>query len=399
MTGLAVASVCGGTVYEAAADPGGICSSYHRQGYRFEIGGGHWIFGGSPDVLALLHELTPLVAHERRAAVHFAGVGRSVPYPFQDHVAELDQALAAAAAAEGGHEPDGPTMDRWLEARFGPTLCERFFHPFHERYTAGLYRTLAPQDAYKSPQGQQGYNTTFRYPPAGLDVLTRALAGRSDVRYGHRVTAIDVRSRTLAFADGSEAGYDQLVCTLPLDVTLALCGVGADRLGPPDPHTSVLVVNIGGTKGPTCPTEHWVYDPESEAGFHRYGVYSNVDPSFVPDGDPSRVALYVEHADAGGQRPGPDAEAALVQATVAELVARGVVDQVEVVDVSWVDAAYTWTRPGSTWVADALAVLAGMGVQQVGRYARWHFQGIADSVADGLAAGRASAAGRGAGSA
>ena len=40
-------------------------------------------------------------------------------------------------------------------------------------------------------------------------------------------------------------------------------------------------------------------------------------------------------------------------------------------------------------VADALAALEAVGVEQVGRYARWHFQGIADSLADGLAAGAA----------
>lgn len=390
VTGLAVASTCSdATVYEATEDPGGICGSYHRDGYRFEVGGGHWIFGGSPEVLDLLHGLTPLVAHERRASVHFAGVGRSVPYPFQDHVAELDPQLAVLASGEGGGAPTGPTMAHWLEARFGPSLCDRFFHPFHERYTAGLFRELAPQDAYKSPQGQQGYNTTFRYPPAGLDVLTRALASGSDVRYGHRVTAIDTDTRVLAFADGTEAGFDQLVCTLPLDVTLELCGIGPDQAGPPDPHTSVVVVNIGGTRGPACPTDHWVYDAESIAGFHRYGIYSNVDRSFVPEGDPGRVALYVEHAVPGGQRPEPADEQELVRATVDELVSRGVVDRVEVVDVSWVPSAYTWTRPGSTWVADALDLLAARGVQQVGRYARWHFQGIADSVAEGLAAGRA----------
>jgi protoporphyrinogen oxidase len=409
VTGLAAGIATGGTVLEATEEPGGICGSYYvRPGtterlparpadgdaYRFEVGGGHWIFGGDPAVLDLLGRHTPLVAHERRAAVHLAASGATVAYPFQDHVAELDGALAARARAEqaAAVAPTEPTMDAWFEARFGRSLCERFFHPFHERYTAGLYRTLAPQDAYKSPSGAapgpRGYNVTFRYPPAGLDVLARSMAAAADVRYDARVVAIDPLGRTLGLADGREVAYRRVLATVPLDVALRLAAVDPTTLPPPDPATSVLVVNIGGQRGRRCPAHHWLYDPEAEAGFHRYGVYSNVDPSFVPGGDPGRVAIYVEHAMARGARPSAADEAALVDATVRELQARDVVGEVEVVDVSWVDAAYTWTRPGSTWAAEAIAALEALGIEPVGRYARWHFQGIAESVAEGLAAGR-----------
>lgn len=73
---------------------------------------------------------------------------------------------------------------------------------------------------------------------------------------------------------------------------------------------------------------------------------------------------------------------------VAELTGRGYIGRTEVVDRSWVEVAYTWRRPGSGWVEQALAALAAVGVRQVGRYARWKFQGIAESVGEGLAAGR-----------
>ncbi len=107
---------------EAAADPGGICSSYYvRPGttarlarrpddgdaYRFEIGGGHWIFGGDPSVLALLDRHSPLIAHERRAAVHLAASGATLAYPFQDHVADLDP----VEAERGGRLAGGTLAD------------------------------------------------------------------------------------------------------------------------------------------------------------------------------------------------------------------------------------------------------------------------------------------------
>jgi len=62
---------------------------------------------------------------------------------------------------------------------------------------------------------------------------------------------------------------------------------------------------------------------------------------------------------------------------------------VEVADPTWVDVAYTWRWPGSRWREEALTMLEARGIFPVGRFARWRFQGIADSVRDGLMAGAA----------
>src|ERR1700730_8245413 len=48
MTGLAAGMASGFTVLEGRGCPGGMCASYLKDGYAFEIGGGHWIFGGDP---------------------------------------------------------------------------------------------------------------------------------------------------------------------------------------------------------------------------------------------------------------------------------------------------------------------------------------------------------------
>ena len=57
-------------------------------------------------------------------------------------------ALAEMLAAR----PTGAaTMAGWLDGQFGPTLGDLFFRPFHDAYTAGLWREIAPQDGYKTP--------------------------------------------------------------------------------------------------------------------------------------------------------------------------------------------------------------------------------------------------------
>ncbi len=408
VTGLTAGAMSGATVFEQSDGPGGICRSYYvrpgtseplarstvdEDAYRFEVGGGHWIFGGEPQTIATLESLAPFRVYNRKAAVRLGSLGRSVPYPLQAHVEDLGAELAEAAAKEIANAPPlseaSPTLAAWLESSFGPSLCRVFFFPFHDRYTAGLTASIAPQDGYKTPPaGAPGYNATFRYPVGGLDQLADRLAERCDIRYGRRVVGIETKDKILRFSDESEHGYDRLVSTLPLHTAIAAAGLVVDDR--PDPHTSVLVLNLGGERGPACPDVHWQYEPDSSSGFHRIGFYSNVEPDFLPAGsrNGTHISMYVERAFLGGRDDPVDIDA-YTDAVIAELQARGYIGRVEAMHPSWVDVAYTWRTPGSRWREHALAALADAGIEQVGRYARWHFQGIADSIRDGRSVGDA----------
>lgn len=446
VTGLACGWASGLPVYEASTSPGGICASYYvrpdgevldgapddGEAYRFEIGGGHWLFGGTPEVLETLGRLAPLRRYQRRARVRLRFPDeRVVSYPVQYHLHDLDGGMRQAALAEleaaagagggaaeggkGGRGRDGgvggdgaaPTMRGWLAGAFGPTLCDTFFFPFHERYTDGLYDRIAAQDTAKTPLDIErvragaagspgsgpaaGYNQTFCYPEGGLDTLAAAMAARADVRYGRRVVAIDTARRVLHFDDGEAVPVGTVYSTLPLDRALSLAGL--ETASACDPSTSVVVLNVGARPGPNLGDAHWVYEPHSTSGFHRVGVYSNVDGAFVPGrarDDASRCALYVERAYRAGTLPDGDGLAAYRRAALEELCALGYIDddgEPEVVHPSVVDVAYTWSWPGSAWRQEALGLLGAHGVVQIGRYGRWEFQGICDSVAEGLAVG------------
>lgn len=423
VTGLAMGLASGLTVYEAADYPGGICSSYYMapgdatkapvapatgEAYRFEKGGGHWIFGGDPFVLRFVGNLVSLKAYERESAVYFHDRQLRVPYPLQNHLRYLGAGMAAAALREMHELVDARRaegMADWLRASFGPTLGRLFFEPFHELYTAGLWREIQPQDGYKSPvnlslavQGAlddvpaAGYNATFLYPVEGLNTLAQRLAARCSVRYGQRVVGIDSRSKTVCFENGSEVRYRSLFSTLPLNRMMELTALSMDEK--PDPSVSVLVINIGARKGSRCPKDHWVYVPTSRSGFHRVGFYSNVDPSFLPRSartPEDRVAVYVEKAYRDRQRPTVEEMCQVGRDVTRELQEWEWIGDVEVADHTWVDVAYTWSWRGSSWKARALQALEEREIYQVGRFARWVFQGIADSIRDGLLAGAASA--------
>ncbi|HTL70233.1 MAG TPA: FAD-dependent oxidoreductase [Candidatus Eisenbacteria bacterium] len=420
VTGLAAARATGFPVFEASDAPGGICRSYYvRPGtrarlnrapaggnaYRFEFGGGHWIFGGDARVLEFIESLTPVRRYGRRSSVYFPAEKRYVPYPIQNNL----RRLGAARARTILRELSGPrrtrrvrTLRQWLGAHFGPTLCRLFFHPFNRLYTAGLDRAVAPQDAYKSPvdlaairagaRGEPpaaGYNVTYLYPRKGLDVLARRLAAPCEVRYGKRAVRIDARAKLVRFSDGSRVAYDSLLSTLPLNRLVELTGVKLSTR--PDPFTSVLVLNVGAVRGPNCPEDHWLYLPGTRSGFHRVGFYHNVDRSFLPRGraGEGRASLYVERAYANGEKPSRAAADRFVREALRELKDWGFIGEVEAADATWIDVAYTWEFPGSRWKEEAIGKLDALGIHSIGRYGRWTFQGIAESMKEGLSAGRA----------
>jgi protoporphyrinogen oxidase len=421
MTGLATGFASQWPVFEAEATAGGICSSYYirpnstcrlavapedGEAYRFEIGGGHWIFGGDPVLTRFLRSLVSIKCYPRVSSVFFPEQNLYVPYPLQNHLSHLPQEIRVQALTEMFTAPKGnqKTMADSLRQSFGAILTGLFFGPFHELYTAGLWTRIAPQDGYKTPvdaalaiRGASehtppvGYNATFLYPVQGLNTLSLRLADQCDIHYNKRVVRIDAQDKSVAFEDGSSISYGSLVSTLPLNKMMNLAGLKSDEDS--DPYTSVLVLNLGARRGRKCPLDHWIYLPNSRAGFHRVGFYDNVDRSFLPRSSREsndRVSIYVERAYPGSQRPSDQEVKTYVDAVVRELQEWEFIGDTEVADPTWIDVAYTWSWPGSQWRALSIKQLEANDIVMVGRYAKWSFQGIADSIRDGLYVGAAS---------
>jgi len=399
LTGLAVGHVSGVPIFEAKSVPGGLGASYYIKpgspdrlseppddgaAYRFEIGGGHWIFGGNPDVIEWIEGLVSLSSYQRRASVFFHQDDHFIPYPIQRFETGDDSNRGESRNVK---EFAGDTMREWMIHRFGERLCERFFHPFNEAYTAGLYNRIAPQDAYKSPQKENtGYNQSFLYPRDGLNELSARIASGCDIHYGSQVTSIDVQRKSLEFSDGRQVNFKRLISTLPLNSMLDLCALSTGV--PADPHTSVLVLNVGARKGIRCPDDHWIYCMNTKNQFHRIGFYHNVDESFLPFRERQDLAsLYIERSFHGSARPSESETSEYAKRAIDEIQSYGFIGTVEVVDPTWVDVAYTWSWPGSEWRERSLALLEAYEIYQVGRYGRWKFQGMAESLAEGLAFG------------
>ncbi len=368
ITGLTIGIVSGLSVYEASSTPGGICMSYHVDGYRFEKGGGHWIFGGG-EGLSFIERYAEMGRYQRIAGIYFPDQNTIVPYPIQAH---KDKVPEVRVTKDYHCPPDG--MGAWMLDSFGADLCNAFFFPFNDKYTDGLWRHIAMQDTYKAPtakSGYTGYNAVFSYPVDGLDTMILAMEQDCDVRYNKKVVAIYVDKKIVLFSDGTVIGYDNLYSTIPLNQMMLMTELSVGVR--PDPHTPVSVLNIGGIKGARCPDAHWLYIAQPDIPFHRVGIYSNVDTSFVPD--EGCVSFCVESTH----------HFSSIATIVAMLQDWEFVEDVSVVtSLTKIDVAYTWRWCNSDWRLKSLELLEQHGIHQRGRYGRWKFQGIAASVMEGL---------------
>ena len=95
----------------------------------------------------------------------------------------------------------------------------------------------------------------------------------------------------------------------------------------------------------------------------------------------------MERAYADGEKPTEEEIRQYGDMVVKELQQWGYIGDAEVVDPTWIEVAYTWNWPNSGWINEASKKLEEHGIYQVGRYARWSFQGIADSIREGFHAG------------
>lgn len=129
-----------------------------------------------------------------------------------------------------------------------------------------------------------------------------------------------------------------------------------------------------------------MYFSHSKNGFHRVGFYSNVDSNFLPVSmrNHGYISLYVEKSFKGGSRQDDVVPALYNNLVIQELQDLGYIGNVIVSDGSWIDIAYTWAYPGSDWKEEAIGTLERHDIYQIGRYGKWQFQGVADSIFDGM---------------
>ena len=209
--------------------------------------------------------------------------------------AQLQNALAQSKPAN---------FDEWILRTQGVGLAELFMRPYNfkvwaipttlmqcewlgERVaTANVHKAIANVINGEEDAGW-GPNATFRFPKRGgtgaiWKGVSKLLPSEKQ-KYGEefKVVDIDYKNKQLTTQDGSIVQYNALISTMPLDITLRMCGKSewADRLT----YSSSHIVGIGlrgvAPHGKKC----WLYYPEDNCPFYRCTIFSHYADANVPE--------------------------------------------------------------------------------------------------------------------
>ena len=312
LTGLSLAQYLEGEtlVLEAEARPGGLCRSFVKDGFTYDIGG-HILFSRDSELLAQLTSWLEgnLLEQRRNNQIWFKD--RFVKYPFENGLYALEKEdifqCLMGFLERSNAEPSN--LEEWCRFRFGQGISEKYLIPYNDKIwkrpaadisVHWVERIPSPptSDVVKAAIGIQteGYThqLNFLYPErGGIESLTNALAQGVNLVTGFRAGAIKKTATGWQVSNGEDTyTCRRLISTIPV-MDLAACLDGA----PDDAksacaalqYNSVILVMLGvGHTG--LADKSAVYIPDPALLPHRVCYMSYFSPNNAPEGSSHLVA-------------------------------------------------------------------------------------------------------------
>ena len=323
------------TVLEAETKPGGLCRSYVKDGFTFDLGGSHIIFSRNSDVLSFMHDV---LAKNRESRVRNTKIyykGAYIKYPFENGLHELPpedcyfclnefiKVLLSDAADTTRAEPKN--FQEWIYQTFGTGIAECYLKPYNEKIwkhplteisTHWVYgRVPRPpvEDIIKSAVGveTEGYThqSLFSYPSVGgIEALIQAIAEPVCSHIICNAPVQKIQKTEIGWhvtAGGSHYTGEKLISTIPLqylkESLLEIPDIVNDAIDALC-YNSVACVGIG-IKG-TLPPYSWAYIHDGVLSkAHRISFPSNFSPHVAP---PNHSSILAEITYKQGSGDDPD---------------------------------------------------------------------------------------------
>ena len=394
-------------LFEREREIGGLCRSFTQDGFTFDCTG-HLIHLRNPYTKDLIAKLLPNAfdSHERRASIYSKSV--TTPYPFQANTFGLPpevvrecligfiESLNASSAASSPND-----FHDWTLRTFGSGIAKHFMLPYNEKFwKQDLHNITSDWVSWSIPKPTleevvngalgltnkgMGYNPKFIYPKnGGIDCLPQAFAASiSNIHSGQTVERIDPKRKFVRLVNGREERYDSLISSLPLPLVFRLLtDVPDDLRRDAEKLNAISVLNINiGVDRPNISDKHWIYFPEDKFIFSRVGFPMNFSASVAPQGTSS---IYIEITHPLHERPNVDAA---FDRSVADLQRCGILlpgDRIltrHVLDIQYAYVVFDAHRQAR--LQKLIAYLESRDIFAAGRYGRWEYFSMEDSILSG----------------
>ncbi len=398
-------------LYERNGSLGGHAGSHVTDGFSFDQGP-HVSFTRKKEVQDLFAAAVGQEYHTLSAGVYNYWQGHLVWHPplCNLHGLPVDVVHACVTDFVKAQYEDDRRIRNYADWCL-KTHGEAFSREFTFRYTRKYWTTdaenldtdwVAPRiyapkvaevvrGALAAQQKNFHYIDHIRYPKrGGFASYLQAFAPSEHNHCNREVTAIDLRRGGIEFADGTDAGFDHLVCAMPLDRFIGLL-----RDVPPEVAeaagdlmcTSLTVVNLGIDRPDGFPETDWMYVYDEDIPFARLNFPHRFAPANAPEGCGS-IQVEIYHS-----RWKPRWVSDPVGATVEGLRKMNLLhpsDTILVSEIEEIDHAnvmFDLNRIRN--LGTVREYLDEQGVPCCGRYGCWEYYWTDDSVLSGFGAAEA----------
>ncbi len=396
-------------VFEKESAIGGLCRSFSQDGFTFDCTG-HLIHLKNPYTKELVAKILPdtFNAHERLAAIHSKTV--TTPYPFQANTYGLPpevvkECVVGFVESMNANGKGGPNnFHDWVVRTFGTGIAKHFMLPYNEKFWKQDLRTITSdwvswsipkptlEEVVNGALGLtnkgMGYNPKFIYPKnGGIDCLPQALAGPVQrLCLNESVQSVDAKRKFVRLTSGREEKYDFLISTLPLPLVFNMLEDAPDSLVAKAKRLlaiSVLNINIG-IQRPQISDQHWIYFPEHDYVFSRIGFPMNFSKSVAPEGTSS---MYIEITHQPHEKLNIDE---MFDRSIRDLQKCGILDSSDrvltrhVLDIRCAYVVFDEHR--QRHLQDLVDYLESRDIFTAGRYGRWDYYSMEDSILSGKSA-------------
>ncbi|MFC1508425.1 protoporphyrinogen/coproporphyrinogen oxidase [Candidatus Omnitrophota bacterium] len=352
---------------------------------------------------------------ERNSKCYYRGC--LIDAPFQYNIGQLPEPLASklyssyVQARQNRSDENIDSFQEYLESSFGREMTFAFLTPYNEKLLAtnlnrlsfnAVTRFFPPpvreniEEGYKTThadkKGSSLYNSTFWYPKRnGIHVLVEGLLSevpKERILLSAEVTHVDLRTHSIETSSGV-IKYGTLISSIPfkhfIDIIQLANNFTSMELSSLSAST-VLCLNIGvrGRLARQFQGVHWIYFSEPDYPFYRIGFYSQFSEYMAPAGN---YSIYVE---IGTPHNASNLDT-LVKKSLNCLSKLDIANtnSIDVLTINRIVDGYVhYTSKRKHVLEKSASLLADKSVSLIGRYGKWQYSSMEDSIREGIDAVR-----------
>ena len=367
---------------------GGLCQSFYESGFVWDVAG-HFFHFHSDKTKEFYEGLMTgkeMRTVEKCAKAFYADQYMDAPFQYNIHQLPTEEFLECLTDLYFSEDPeDNVSFAEYVRKKYGNGIAEKFLIPYNEKLYACKMNELEKNSMggflpklnfemlmnfYRGSR-EKTYNDTFSYPVNGCVEMINSLVSlldRSKIHLCEEVESIDTFNKVVTTKKETYK-YKYLINTAPLNAFARMAGIGGiDALS----GNQVLVLNLGFDKGSIDKKVSWVYYPGNEF-FYRIGFYNNIAGT-------ERLSLYVEIGYRENEEI--DIEEALSK-TLFDLKKVHVITDHQLIAYKpyIINPGYAHiTEKGTTFTNSVIKDMEKQDVYMIGRYARWQYSAMDDSM-------------------